>query len=194
MTTYISKLFEDICKRGCVIEIGTTYEYMKKILPKCLVSVDKNLPERRFVIRSIIPNSNRIDCIITSIGYLYQIEDDVLYSDDIGYLYQIEDDVLYSDDMDYAINLDLITYYVHNKHDVSQVSVPSIDQLIENLNTMSLENISNYKQILKNKMIENLTELYLIKFMYLTSSMISLAEIKIVIVEILFKLDKWDNL
>ena len=181
--TDANKLFADICKRGCIIETSTKYEYATKDLPKCLILVDENFPfGREFVIKSIIPNDN---LVIFRINYAAVL----IYIMAGRYIFRFSD-------MDYARNLDFITNYVYdsNRHELSENHFRGeyFDQLIQRTNTLG--NISNYEQILKNKMIENLTELYLIKFMYLTSNIIYLPEIKIVIVEILFKLDKWNNL
>ena len=178
MTSDTSKLFADICKRGCIIETSTKYEYATKDLPKCLILINENFPfEHEFMIKSIIPNINRaifgIDC---RGDYTYKIG--ILWFRFI-YIYMID-----TRDLDF-----LIPYYVHYNNDKYVSQYHNRIYCVQ-----SLENINNYKQILKNKMIENLTELYLIKFMYLTENMLSLPEIKIVIIEFLFKLDKWDKL
>ena len=178
MTSDTSKLFADICKLGCIIETSTKYEYATRDLPKCLILIDKNFPfEHEFVIKSIIPNINRVTFGIDCRGdYKYKIG-----------IFRFIYDMLNTRDSDF------ISYYLHynNKNDNEYVLLLYNRRYFVK---QSLENINNYKQILKNKMIENLTELYLIKFIYLTSNMLSLPEIKIVIIEILFKLDKWDNL
>ena len=201
METDISKFFVDICNRGCIIDTGTRYKYATKDLPKCLVLVDdEQIDFNEFVIKSIIPNNN---CVTFKKNYFAE------------YIYIIENHIFRFNKMEYAKNLDLITTYVHynNKHALSQFQIRGeyldsllirhdltreeyFDQLIQHIKIYMrpLGNIINYKQIIKNKMIENLTELYLIKFMYLATEILSLPEIKIVIVEILFKLDKWDNL
>ena len=179
-----NKLFADICKRGCIIETSSRYKYATKHLPKCLILVNENSHrQREFVIRSIIPNNKWVTFRINNAGVL---------------IYVANEQYIFNFDIDYARNLDFITSYLHY-YDGNILFIPGnyfpcINQVIERVNTLALENKINYKQILKNKLIENLTELYLIKFMYLTSKMLSLPEIKIVIVEILFKLDKWNNL
>ena len=177
MTTNINKLFADICKRGCIIEICSNYGGKSKNIPKCLVIIDKKISlELKIVIKSIIPNNNCVTFFCIYLEYVCMIGKSRVRFNDIYY----------------DRNLDLIAYYLHCNNELLQGN--SFDQLIQHTNTLPLENMIDYKQIIKNKMIENLTELYLIKFMYLTSKMLSLPEIKIVIVEILFKLDKWDDL
>ena len=185
MTSNTSKLFVDLCKRGCILSTSTKYEYATKDLPKCLILVNENfLFEHDFVIKSIVSNNNYVTIGIN--GRAEYICKSGIYWFHFNY-----------SDMAYASNLDLIAYYVHcgNEYGSSPYqNLKDFVQVIQCTNMLSFENISNYKQILKNKMIENLTDLYLIKFMYLTNNMLSLPEIKIVIIDTLFKLDKWDIL
>ena len=54
--------------------------------------------------------------------------------------------------------------------------------------------ISNCKKFLRNEMVQNLAEIYLVKYMCLTSSVLSIIEIKIIIIETFIKMEKWNNL
>ena len=179
MTTDINKLFADICKRGCIIKTSTKYEYATKDLPKCLILADENIIPFDFMIKSIIPHDN-------SVIFRENTRD--------SFRFTTQTYVAGFNDMVYNQILDFSTYYVYGGNESDLFKVQYKQQLFLNIPPVFEINMSNYKQILKNKMIENLTELYLIKFMYLTGDTLSLPEIKIVIIETLFKLDKWNNL
>ena len=165
----IKKLFVNLCKRGCIIVTrANAYEYATENLPKCLTLIHEIYSRYDdFVVKSIISNDK-------SISFERILYRPVCINSEVNYYCKLG---LFSFNFDTRNIQQLywITQYINN----------------DDNDLYLMEN--KYKTILKNKMIENLTELYLIKFMYLTSE-ISLPEIKIVIVEILFKLDKWDGL
>ena len=72
MTSDTSKLFADICKRGCIIETSTKYQYATENLPKCLVLLDQNFSSKlEFAIKSIIPNDNNVNIILYNMREYY---------------------------------------------------------------------------------------------------------------------------
>ena len=183
MKTYTINLFKEICKRGCIIKANP--RYYTDFLPKCLISVHNDF-SYEFTISAI----TNLPAPYGKLIYFYKYPDIHESSDNYGYKVLIFINGLFhhfffiankswENDM---MQLDILTHYLHiftNKLNLH--TKPTNDVL------------SEYKINLKNKMIQNLIELYMEKFMYLTfaDNILSILEIKVVIVEALIKLDKW---
>lgn len=175
----IKKLFVDFCNGGCIIKTRTAeYEYATKHLPNCLTLVDENISSKyEFVIKSIIPHVNKVSFFTSN------------YDKAKEYIYKAYKSRVNFRALEYTRTLNNIIRYVNS--DDKLLWCRPIPHIPGCTLLLPLEDI--YKKNLKSKMIENLMELYFVKFMCI-SNILSLPEIKIVIVEILFKLDRWNNL
>ena len=156
-------------------------EYHTSHLPKCLIFIYYKHPFFQFKINSIISGGKPV-----RFGVHYSGED-VVYVAEIrmGYYFKqfsFSPNNNWEDDM---VKLNLLTHYVYAYHDAFDLHMEPTQDVLD-----------KYKIILKNKMIHNLIKLYLQKFMYLIRDnyILSIVEIKIIIVEILIKLDKWFDL
>lgn len=176
MELYTKKLFSEICRRGCFIE--TQKNYPIEHLPGCLVSTNDKLIFD-FKIRPIVPKINGMFAYFRKKhrenGYDVTVWIRNKY---INISFVANEPELYKHDL---INLDFLIYYLYtyNKEFDSNIQ-PG-------------KEIYKYILHLKSNMVQNLIELYLHKFMYLTN-ILSIIEIKIVIVEAFIKLDKWYDL
>lgn len=184
METYTKKLFCEICERGLIIEVGKGCPV--EHLPKCLISVNNDLPSFEFRINSIIPNGKSVHFvkILNEFGKVYAYIINI-----IGYMLSQPDDAaiyFYHRESFGIKKLDFLTNYVYRYN----IEFDRIDLYAEpDENT-----INNYKKNLKIKMIQDMIELYMLKFMYFSSGILSIMEIKIVIIEKLIKLDNWYDL
>ena len=186
MESYTRNLFKEICRRGCVIEIQKkidTYLFVPNEchtshLPNCLISVSDEKPIFKFTINSIISGGKPV-CFT-----VYYNDTRIVYRAEISVNHHFRNFYFTSDDdwKDDMVNLNILTHYVHAYNDAFDLYAQPTQDVLD-----------KYKIILKNKMIHNLTELYLQKFIYLTRAnyILSIVEIKITIVETLVKLDKW---
>ena len=180
--TYLLKLFIELLNRGCIIEVNHEFGYVTKYLPECLVLINLNMQNKcNYIIKAI--SNDKMIAIKNDIFY-NDVENKIVFNHCcLSPLFTIEINVILSSNF-----LNMITQYVYGHCFANDFYDHDFYHSSAN------RNMDYYKKILKNKMIQNLLELYLIKYMYVTSKMICLTEIKIVIVEILFKLDKWNIL
>ena len=181
METHLKKLFTDFCNRGCIItELEEDLEYATEHLPKCLISINPNITCDDFVIKSIITSNTNY--IIFQGVTKHKITKMIYY-----HCYTKKDGIVFPFSFElprYYELVDSIVYYVFN----------SKDNKIDLGMRLSEDMLGHYKKILKNKMIQNLTEMYLTKYLYFVRNMLPVIEIDIFIIEIIIKLDKWDNL
>lgn len=180
MDTYI-KLFHEICKRGFFIKINTKYYNDMDHLPNCLIFFDDHI---RSDIFEIIPIGNNGTCVCL---FEKLCGESILYPCQCGYQVFIDCRMYKSFEFDYTmswnyimVNLDLLTHFIYTGNLTQDPSQDILDKYKNNF-------------FLKIKMVQNLTELYMHKFIYL-SNILPIVEIKFVIVEALIKLDKWNDL
>ena len=180
METYLKKLFTDFCNRGCIIDVREDLEYATEHLPKCLISINHNISDGDFIIKSIITSNTNYIIFRGVIKYI--ITKMIVYCCSAK---KGSKSFRFSFDLpDYCELVDPIVYYVFNG------KADKIDLGIR----LSEDRLGHYKKILKNKMIQNLTEMYLEKYLYFVRNMLPIIEINIFIIEIIIKLDKWYNL
>lgn len=173
---HIKYLFLEMCKRGCIIEARNEYNYATEYIPNCLISFDDDISPFEFRIKSI-SNDNCLN--FSKHGKAKFRYYSCLFLDDRVCKYFCFYPIYTRKEI-----LNYITWFLYTYK--TNLFDPDV-RLSENI-------MDKYKKILKNKMTESLIQLYLVKYFYFTSISLPIIEIKMVIVEQLFKLDKWDNL
>ena len=197
METYTKRLFSEICKRGLVIETGKGFSV--EHLPQCLVSTNNELTDFEFKITSIIPNGEYVHFIET-LSYLsgkilgYRVNITLRSPGPPGRFFHsmLKFESIYFDPNEPLENsmkyLDFLTFYVYNykNYHITSLDIQPWQNII----------INTGKKNLKNKMIQDMIESYTPKIMYCCNdnSILSIIEIKIVIIDKLIKLDKWYDL
>ena len=192
MDVYLKNLLTEICKRGCILE--TDDATLVTHLPKCLVSV-KTLPlydnslslKPIFKIKSIVPTFVTISFIEILDSYrIYVLKD---YRT-ITFKFPRN----YDEDMK---QLDILVHYLYCnsltlKSSAGLMVYDYFDPIIH-INSPQIV-LNDYKKNVITKMINNLVELYLLKYLYINNNILSVTEIKILIIDILMKLDNWNSL
>ena len=174
----ISIIITAICNQACFIETNVCYSKFYALhlhLPKCLIlTYNYYSPNNVIFIYPMIPNSDKYVEIIhmPSKAYIFRFFHaqrlisflHVYRQYDLDNISKFLATFMYADNDSYGSTM---TFY------------PSI--------------IGNCKKNLRNKMVQNLVDLYFVKYMCLASS-ISIIEIKIIIIEMFIKMEKWNNL
>lgn len=182
MQAFCEKLFQEICSRGCRIIINDKSLALESI-PKCLVRINDAIfdNKKKFTIKSLVADHAYI--------HLY-IDGDYKY----GTIHAIMLDFFLKNisanpvrGLYLGINarnfLDNVNQFILNLHHKSN---DDFDEYITHCSAIKLQTY------VKNKMIQEMTTSYALKFMYINN--ILLRELKTIIIDYLIKLDKWHNL
>ena len=177
-TKNIIEIVTEICNQGCHIEVMDEYSLVVSYVPRCLISI-KNRNHTIFTIKPLTLKEKSEKKYIEFNRWLWNQHYMWTFS-------FFENSAIFGwtccdnkNDLDDAFKF-VATHMYHG-----------------NINRMHTNNIypniiDDCKKILRNEMVRNLSELYLMKFMDLANKIP--VEVKIIIVEMLLKLDKWNNL
>ena len=190
MEIFTKRLLQEICIRGCTIVAPN--ELFTADIPKCLVHIKDNFPSTYFDIFSTISEDEYIEMSVQD----YR-NDPFSYPSrypSIGY--EIKTIVWYKT----MVGLIKNSFYMRCDLNRFQYDLEIVDRLIWDLYNESIFSYSNYayrtqkyKQIVKDKMLQEMNKSYLLKFMYL-GNLLFISELKMTIIDYLIKLDKWHNL
>ena len=176
----LSIIIPAICNQACFVEtpVNSLLGDMLRLqlpLPKCLISNGHHLLDIIVIYPMISKEKSdkRVNLIRTPSGaYLFIFHDAHCIKSSIRICSQYDLDNV-------SKYLATFMYADNNCYESTMTIYPGV--------------IGNCKKILRNKMVQNLVELYFVKYMCL-ASLISRTEIKIILIEMFIEIEKWNNL
>ena len=188
MMSYTEYLFMEICKRACAIKTKSKYSTIH--LPQCLVTIDDYIympqhtvefqmiiiPKHKYVYICFVKHPSMEDCYTS---YVHNIMGNDVRRIRSNCYFDFGPQNTRKIEMD---RLDFLAEFLYCS-----------DTKYSGMNSL-LNNVIDYRpRILKNGMITNLIELYTKKYVYLTS-ILSIVELRSIIINMLIILDKWHNM
>lgn len=182
----IRKIITEICNKGLHVCVTNDYSDLVAYVPRCLVSL-KNCDSGIIIISSLVSNGKSEKKYVTF--YECHISKEYMYSFRFYHRYErttngwfLFSRDCYNNKTDLTDMINFVVTYIYYDNNMKHDSFCSIHPNIND----------DCKKMLRNEMVQNFSELYLKKYMYLTNKVY--IEVKMVIIEMLVKLDRWNNL
>ena len=187
MATSIAKIFTAICNQACTIKIATcSYRSVLEHtlhLPKCFFKNDSSsnkiticpmISEDQIARKYVEFRPNKFGKHVFRFIRKYSN-----YTNQVAWFaINNENEIYFLDDI-----IKFLATFMYLDNDIYSQTSEIYPYITDDRN-----------KNLRNKMVQNLGEMYLVKYMYLVSKILSIVEIEIIIIEMLIKLDKWTNL